>query len=467
MRNTILLFFVFFSVAALSQISTISGTDSSYAGQKLAFKMQFNPFTNNDSVLCEVVADKNGSFKAEINLAEIREVYIDAGINKLYLFVVPGNNYSVILPPFEKKTNADRLNPFFLPVEIHLATSEHSEDELNVRIRMFEDAYVPYYNKHLNMVFSDKEFKQLDKDILQIDKPFQKSNDKFFNQYREYKYAMLRFLAMQNKSKVTSDEFLKGKPFLYNNPAYLDLFNMVFENYFSYFSRADENKKLSKAISEMKTYESLRNVLAQDGVIQPEELLNMVILKGLYEEFYDDNYSRSDLLSILDSFINTVEDQTQVLIAEKVRKKVTKLLRGYEPPDFSLYDSDSNLYSLKSFSGKHVYLNFCACFSYSCLNEFAMLKTLYEKHSQYLQIVTIIIDEDVEVMKDFIQKSGYSWVFLHFDNQPEILQQYDIRALPTYFLIDQEGKLVMSPAPSPADEFEARLFKELRAKGVL
>jgi thioredoxin-related protein len=96
-----------------------------------------------------------------------------------------------------------------------------------------------------------------------------------------------------------------------------------------------------------------------------------------------------------------------------------------------------------------------------------MLQKLYEKHNKYLEIVTIIVDEDVELMKDFVNRSGYSWTFLHFDMQPEILQEYDVRTFPTYFLIDNQGKLAMSPAPSPAEEFEGRLFKELRAKGVL
>ena len=74
---------------------------------------------------------------------------------------------------------------------------------------------------------------------------------------------------------------------------------------------------------------------------------------------------------------------------------------------------------------------------------------------------------DIEKAKDLIERSGYRWKFLHYGNQVNIINEYDIRAYPTYYLIDREGKLVMSPAPTPNDQFEGRLFKVLRADGVL
>jgi len=51
--------------------------------------------------------------------------------------------------------------------------------------------------------------------------------------------------------------------------------------------------------------------------------------------------------------------------------------------------------------------------------------------------------------------------------QPEVLKEYDIRAFPTYFLIGPDGKLILSPAPSPAEDFEQRLFEIMKARGDL
>jgi len=56
---------------------------------------------------------------------------------------------------------------------------------------------------------------------------------------------------------------------------------------------------------------------------------------------------------------------------------------------------------------------------------------------------------------------------LHFSNQPDIIREYDVRAYPTYFLIDKEGKLVYSPAPTPSENFETKLFNVMKSNGDL
>ena len=69
-------------------------------------------------------------------------------------------------------------------------------------------------------------------------------------------------------------------------------------------------------------------------------------------------------------------------------------------------------------------------------------------------------------MSNFRQKNGYQWDFLHFANDPDILKEYDVRIFPTCYLIDPDGKLVLSPAPAANDNLERALFLELNGKGL-
>lgn len=447
--------------------TVIYGADTNYRGQEISFLQMQDPFTGKEKVLGTSIVDENGAFKFELDIKETQYLFAYLGIHKVFLFAEVGKSYEVLLPQRIDKVDADRLNPFFQYTEVHLGILNPDKDELNMLIRMFNDSFSPYYAKHNEKVFSDDvEFEQLDNDIEQLDKPFSKSKNAYFNNYRKYKYGLLRFVAYQHKSKSVSDLYFKNQPFLANNPAFVDLFNLVYERYFSYFVRTKNGMLLAPAIRN-KSYTQVREVLAFDQVLQPDEHLNMVLLHGLHEEFYDDNYSRSAMLTIMDSLLIVSDNPLIKETAVSIREKVTKLLAGFEPPAFELYDKDSNLVSLDDFKGKFVYLSFCSCFSYTCLNEFVMLQNLHKKHSKYLEIVTVVIDDDVQVMKNFLERSGYQWTFLHFDNNPEIFKKYDVRAFPTYYLIDDEGKLSMSPAPAPAEEFEGRLFKVLRSKGIL
>ncbi len=467
MTSRFLLYFLFFLISGELSAITISGENPEYPEYSIVFYKQADPFTGNDQAIAECVSDSNGFFSFNLSLKETTYIYSYFGVYKMFLFAEPGKNYKVVLPARQDKTKEDEFNPFFEYTEAQIGLVDQDKNDLNLLIRMFDDGYYPYYKKHTEQVFSDNlDFEQLDKDIEEFDKPFSKSKNEYFNSYRKYKYGLLRFVAYQHKSKNISDMYFKNQPFLINNPAYIELFNKVYEGYFDYFSRTEDGMKLGSAIRDQSYFE-VKNVLATDNVLQPVELLNMVLLHSFYEEFYDDNYSRTAMLSIIDSLIEISNNDAEIITARSIRQEVIKLLPGYAPPSFKLYDVDSNLVSLDDFKGKFVYLNFCSCFSYTCLNEFIMLQNLYNKHSKYLSIVTIVIDDDVQVMKDFVERSGYSWTFLHFDNQPTIFQEYDVRAFPTYFLIDDEGKLNMSPAPSPAEQFEGRLFKALRAKGIL
>jgi len=114
-----------------------------------------------------------------------------------------------------------------------------------------------------------------------------------------------------------------------------------------------------------------------------------------------------------------------------------------------------------------IYLNFCTCQSYTCLNEFNVLASLHKGYEGKLRIITVTMDPNDEELARFRLNNDYNWTFLHYDNYPEVLKEYDIRAFPTYFLIGPDGKLILSPAPSPSENFEQRLFEIMRDRGDL
>ncbi len=77
---------------------------------------------------------------------------VHLGIYLGYFFAEPGKTYQLVLPERMEKTPEDKLNPYFQPEEIHLGLVNFNQDELNMLIIMFEDAYMPYYEKHVNNI---------------------------------------------------------------------------------------------------------------------------------------------------------------------------------------------------------------------------------------------------------------------------------------------------------------------------
>jgi peroxiredoxin len=247
----------------------------------------------------------------------------------------------------------------------------------------------------------------------------------------------------------------------------MELFNLLYDKYFLFFARTGKNSEVYGNITDEHSYTNLKRTLARDDVLANDTLMEMVILKGLHDGFFDDKFSRKALLSILDLLYRSTTIPEHLMIAENIRSKVTRLLPGFVPTPFELYSIDGKLMSLNDFKGKYVYLNFCTTTSYSCLQEFSLLEKLYEKHKQRLEIVTISVDRDVSDLKNFLEQTEYQWTFLHYGNKPEIIKDFDVRAYPTYFLIGPDRRLILSPAPTPRENFEIQFFNYLRTIGEI
>ena len=453
------------SEVVFSEQVDISGTAPSYAGTEIDFYTYENYISMSEEKLASCTVDSTGSFNVHFDLEETRKVFSHLGIYMAYFYAEPGHSYDLVLPERIDKTMSQKLNPYFQETPYHLGLENTNQQELNFQIVMFDDYYEPYYNKFAYNINSRSSKVEIDSMLSKFEKPFLKSSNEFFSNYRRYKVGLLKHVAFQQQSRSISSEYFSNQPILYDNPAYMELFNLTYKEYFRHFGRTDYGEKIYTDIGEKKCFHCLDRSLAQDDVLTDDTLREFVILKNLYDEFYKDQFSRSAMLDILDTLILDSPISRQREKGQTIRDKVTKLLVGHAPPAFSLYNRDSTLVSLSDFKGQYVYLNFCICLTYSCIKEFEQLKILNQQHGDKLKIVTIAFDENFSSMVNFLKKNDYDWTFLHYGNQPDIMKEYDIRAYPTYYLIGPDGKLLASPAPSPAENFEYFLFKIMRSRG--
>jgi peroxiredoxin len=458
--------FIFLSaVSSYAGEVTVYGSAKEYTDKYIIFNTISDQLTNTEKELGRVRVDSFGNFRISLKIEETIQIYIHLGVFRITFYAEPGAEYDLGLPPYQAKTEADYLNPYFKEIEVHAFIRNTKPDDLNIIVRMFDDSYGPYYDKFASNIKSKDNPALIDSTIVNIMKPFKGVKNEYFIQYARYKLAMLRHMAYQFKSRAMSEQYFANQPILYQNPAYMELFNQVYDKYFMYFIRTVEGKILDSDINVNRSLNKLKASLQQNNMFKNDSLLELVILKNLYDEFYSDRFSRSALLTIVDTIISNSKLSEHRFIAQNIRTNITRLLAGYEPPQFTLLNSDSIPVNLSDLKGKYVYLCFCSCFSYACLKEFDMLERMNSKYSKYLQIVLVSVDPKLSELRGFVSKTDYKWMFLHFGLHPEILKEYDIRGYPTYFLIDKQGKLLLSPAPSPFENMELKLFDIMRARG--
>jgi len=455
--------------------TVVSGNAPDFAGQTIELCIYENmiDFVEEKVVSCKVSV--NGDFSFTLNNNSTQLVFAHVGVYFMFLYVEPNSRYIVQLPPRQDKKPEEKLNPYFEEKQVHLLIREcykaevlvPIQDELNFYIRTFDDYYGPYMAKYAYNVATQQELKDRDSTIKRIEILFPDNHFMFYNNYKNYKIGFLRLMSLKNKSKAISNEYFLNRPILYNQPSYSELFHQVYEKYFLYFGRTPQGRIIYDDINLNKSYSRLKKTLSQDQVLQNDSLKELVILKGIHDGFYTADFSREALLIVLDSLIANTQITVHKTTGQQIRKKVTKLLPGYPAPDFSLYNPEGKLKSLKDFRGKYIYLMFCTTQNYACISEFEQLKKIHEKFGEHVTIITILGDEQFLESQKYIKGKQLPWTFLHYGNYPDVLKEYDIRAFPTYFLLDNEGRMAISPAPSPSENIELKLFNELRAKGIL
>ncbi len=444
---------------------TLSGRAPGYAGEEIVFYTYTDRITYTEKELVTLTIDDNEEFSASFESSdEVTYMYSRKGRYYIYMFAEPGNDYEIVLPPRNNKSNWESINPYYEGIPTHIAILNHDREELNNLVREFDQAYDPLFGETLIRLTIERDRELLDSIRTRFDEQFGAVENPYFIEYSRYKMALLEIMAQLQSARYISNNHFRQEPVLYDNIAYMELFNQVYNKYFLFFGRTIGGKKIYNDINRKGSFYELRNTLQSDKVLGEERLLELVILKGLHDAFYGSDFSRSGMLTILDSLADITKYPEHEQIAGHIRDKVTRLLAGFEPPDFELMNREGELMSLSDFRGDYVYLNFCTAVSYGCLSEYEILNNLKNKHSDYLRIVTIFIDESYESMQTFLSKNDYDWEFLYYGSQPSLLKEYDVRMFPTYYLIDRDGKLLMSPAPSPAENFENYLLRTMRSR---
>ena len=98
---------------------------------------------------------------------------------------------------------------------------------------------------------------------------------------------------------------------------------------------------------------------------------------------------------------------------------------------------------LSDLRGRHVYVDFWASWCAPCKLSFAWMQTLQARyHPQELTVLAINLDKHRADADRFLQKNPVTFA-LAFDPQGESARQFDVKAMPSAYLLSPEGKVLM------------------------
>jgi thiol-disulfide isomerase/thioredoxin len=112
-------------------------------------------------------------------------------------------------------------------------------------------------------------------------------------------------------------------------------------------------------------------------------------------------------------------------------------------PGFEIPGVDRNI-RLSDYRGKIVYLDFWASWCVPCRQSFPWMEQMHQKYrSQGLEVIAINLDKERKLAETFIQHYSNSFT-IGYDIEGVVPLAYEVRGMPSSFVIDQDGVIVSS-----------------------
>ena len=429
-----------------SQNVEIKGIAPAYIGKKIQVFGVLDYFSNRDTILAESKVNEDSTFSLAFKIEKSQKVFIKSNKNQGFIYVEPKKIYSVYLP---EKDLYNAYNPVGNEIEISFYNIDSSD--LNFKILAF-DRWVNnfmglnYNRKNLTTpIFAQK----LDTFKINVQKYYEKDTSTFLKTYVKYSIATLddiNYLGF--KSRYEKYEFyIKSNPTEYNNELYMNYIELFYKKILGRYP-TEMNTKIYKSILHSSPT-MLSKTLSEDVALRNPKIRELVMIKALSEVYFGNEYPKSNILTILDSIQRKPLFIDNQIIARNIIYRLTELNAGMKAPDFFAGMSNQDSISLKSFFGKHLYIQFVDLTLDEAQKEIEILKQMYPKYKSHIEFLTIADEIKPLSKKELVFFQQIPWKKIIINSNNDILTKYKIKSYPDYIFLDDQGLIYQYPALKP------------------
>jgi peroxiredoxin len=447
-KNLLLLFCMLaFSASSFAFKTTISGSALNAKEKKIRLIAYGDMISYLDKELASSAIDAQGNFSMEINIEKCHFCFLRIDYQNAEIYIEPKSEYELKVVYTDSISQISYTRPVALKYEILSSTTQ-----LNQNIQQFNQMYNNFVVENFDRLYKNRDKALLQKFVQKTGTEFEDSRNPYFRNYTEYTFVSIeKFSRMKSYRTVAEDFFIK-KPVLYNNIAYMDFFNQFFEKYFAATSKGVDLDELIYYINSKPNYYLLLKTASKDELLSLDlRIAELVVLKTLNELYFVQGFNQKGIISILKTASEKMRYSENKVIASNLVKKIRHLRPGTQIPDFELPDLNGKITRLSSFSDTLVYINFWNNSCQQCLQELDSIKQIRETERPGLEFISILTDQSADNLADFVSTKGYDWVFLHFDNNYEMLEEFGLRTLPTNIIVGRNRKIVKNPAWLPGE----------------
>ncbi|WP_053972146.1 TlpA disulfide reductase family protein [Mangrovimonas sp. ST2L15] len=418
-------------------------------------KLQFSGMINSLSKTVDL--DSTGTFKDTLRIkAENLMVY--DGSNLLYLYLEAGDDLEI---------NYDSEN-FNETIQFKGVGSEINSYLISKR-RKEKEVIGKDVNKYL---LDESTFKSKQDEVRNVSKTLLDGTENLPEKYIEKERRNIEYTYLSNLSNYEANHayYAKDSTFKVSQGFLKELDNFDYnreEDFlfsYAYYSLLNdyckrEANKLSEAtgiaedLAILKTYNTLSNQTIKDLLLYKKAQYGITYtneLEAYYEEFMKGSSNEEHKKEITNSY-----------------HELRKVAKGNPSPKFLDYENfKGGTSSLEDFKGKYIYIDVWATWCGPCKAEIPHLKRVEEKyHDKDIEFISISIDrkQDRDKWKKMVKDENLEGVQLMADNdfKSQFVQDYYIKGIPRFILLDPESNIIMANAPRPSNSELEKILEQL------
>jgi peroxiredoxin len=447
MKNLLVLISIFllghFSTSTFAAEIVFKGKVEGFENKTIKLGI-YSDYLTNSKVWIESQVIKEGTFSFTTESENIRQFILKIEDKETTLFAEPGEVYVLKLSYDEEKNRGQSFNKY-----LNLAFPYPKLEEVNQQIKKFNSAYQNFMAENYRYIMIKKGGKAIETFIADQTKAYENQQNKFVKDYVSYALANLEDINGASKERLIK-QYLENKPILFYNKEYISFFTQLFGSDFEQDALKKESQPLLKALMmEEDLKKSLKEVEKLKG-FKSQEMAEFYLLHGLFETYHKRIINQNSSKKLIANLTESGSSKEIKELATNILENLEQLGVNQKAPAFTLKNTVGKEMSLSDFKGKIVYLNFWSTTSIPSLRELKVIEKLHQEYGEKVNFVSINVDKPKDNL-EIKEKYNFKWSFLHYGNDYDLREKYQVTTLPTYFLINENGDLMRAFAENPIE----------------
>lgn len=454
MRLLILLF-VLLSSKIFGLETKIKGTYPKNPSKKI-YLYRYNDLLNQKLQLAEEqIINENGEFEFLYDLKQTEQVVLISDNSKTTVIVEPSKTIQIeIFPPKENK-QISFLNPPKTYCDFSADTSN-----INYKIQKIEACIDTFTENHFELflkpVLLAPLLPSLETSI--VSKLGLKTKQE--KNYLWYTMAKL-YDASQPKKRVIRDKY-----FMYSidfsNHDYFNFFRYHFSNALQTISALPTGEEIESDINKKHDWEGLvKHIKQADLTIRNDTLAQLIVLFGLRSWYNQRGNNQKSVEFLLRSTELYSKNKNVVTIANNLLFELLQFQNGMSAPNFMFLTESKIEITKETYKGQYLYISFYSSDSPEFIQEYPLYDKLRILYGKKVSFLFVSLDEKTETFLEFFTDKKVPENFVFINRDRKLLENFGVRSIPQYLLIDPEGDWKNYSALSPSQGLE-NILKQLK-----